>query len=599
MIRKSLILAVGAVVVAVGCNRAPEKLTPEAARAKGDELLKEMSKNLGALQTFAYTANEVREDTKTGAKVERKFTRRIVVRRPNSLAVTTTGDDRDAKAWYDGKHLTLVANNEKVWVRGPMPPTLDEALDFLSAEYAFQMPTADLLYSSPYDALMTPDTTGGWVDVQTIGNRQCDHVAYSQGIVDWELWLGDQRRLPCQARIVYKNEPGRPTVTVTFTEGDFVAADHRRHVRGQDSRRLPADQDRPSRHGGSSAPKPRRPIRPRASRRRRNHPSESRGVRHVQSNHALRAARGAPRLRFGWPLSPRACSWCWRASIFQPTAASGGSVRQSSNAKSNAGASRNNNYNRNTNDNRNTNVNRNTNTNTNVNRNANVNRNVNVNNNVNVNRNVNVNTGVGYGARPGGVVVGEEGAVAVGRRGAVAVGEEGYAGVGRYGAVVGGERYESYEGWRVAAGVATGIAIGTMLARPPTTSVTVVAGGSQLHVRRRRVLRAGRLRGTGLIPRRDGASRRHHHDVARRLHHDCDGRCLGAAVRPDLLPAGQQRLPGRGVLASGQMPARWPARDLDRPTVNSPPLRRRVLTLSPSPRRRLCAWRFRLLQPEG
>jgi hypothetical protein len=149
---------------------------------------------------------------------------------------------------------------------------------------------------------------------------------------------------------------------------------------------------------------------------------------------------------------------------------SGGSVRQSRSTSSNAGANRSNNYNRSTN------------TNQNVNRNTNVNRNVNVNNNVNVNRNVNVNNRYagGYG-RPGAVAVGEEGAVAVGRRGAVAVGEEGFVGVGRYGAVVGGERYDSYEGWRVAAGVAgvaTGIAIGTMLARPPTTSVTVVAGGT-------------------------------------------------------------------------------------------------------------------------
>jgi hypothetical protein len=128
---------------------------------------------------------------------------------------------------------------------------------------------------------------------------------------------------------------------------------------------------------------------------------------------------------------------------------SGGSVRQSRNVSRDVGANRANNYNRNTNINRNTNV--------------------------NVNRNVNVNTRPGY--RRGGVVVGEEGAVAVGRRGAVAVGEEGFVGVGRYGAVVGGERYESYEGWRVAAGVATGIAVGTMLARPPAASVTVVTGG--------------------------------------------------------------------------------------------------------------------------
>jgi hypothetical protein len=96
---------------------------------------------------------------------------------------------------------------------------------------------------------------------------------------------------------------------------------------------------------------------------------------------------------------------------------------------------------------------------------------------VNVNRNV--NTGYyGGGYRRGGVVVGEEGAVAVGRRGAVAVGEEGFVGVGRHGAVVAGERYESHEGWKVAAGVATGIAIGTMIARPPAQSTTVVVSNA-------------------------------------------------------------------------------------------------------------------------
>jgi hypothetical protein len=39
--------------------------------------------------------------------------------------------------------------------------------------------------------------------------------------------------------------------------------------------------------------------------------------------------------------------------------------------------------------------------------------------------------------------------------------------------VVVGNHYESYEGWKIAAGVATGIAIGTMLAKPPKAAVTV------------------------------------------------------------------------------------------------------------------------------
>ena len=231
---------------------------------------------------------------------------------------------------------------------------------------------------------------------------------------------------------------------------------------------------------------------------------------------------------------------------------SGGSVRQSDNTSRNTGANRDNNYDRNTNANRDTNANRNTNVNNNVNRNTNVNNNVNVNRNTNVNVNRNVNANAGYYNRPGGVAVGEEGAVAVGRRGAVAATDEGFVGVGRHGAVVGGERYESYEGWKVAAGVATGIAVGTMLARPPAASVTVVTSGTNYMYNDGAVLRTGLLRRSGVVSRRPGAGRRDHRDSARRMYHDRDGRRLGAAVRKHLLQARQQRLPGRGVLNAPQ-----------------------------------------------
>ena len=46
-----------------------------------------------------------------------------------------------------------------------------------------------------------------------------------------------------------------------------------------------------------------------------------------------------------------------------------------------------------------------------------------------------------------------------------------------------GERYDSYESWRIrpgarAVGVAAGMAIGTMLAKPPTSSTTIVVNGT-------------------------------------------------------------------------------------------------------------------------
>lgn len=85
----------------------------------------------------------------------------------------------------------------------------------------------------------------------------------------------------------------------------------------------------------------------------------------------------------------------------------------------------------------------------------------------------------GYAAvgRHGAVVQGEDGYASARPRGAVVAGEEGYAAVGRHGVVV-GNRSESYEGWKIAAGVGVGIAVGTMLARPPKAAVTVPVSGA-------------------------------------------------------------------------------------------------------------------------
>jgi hypothetical protein len=217
-LRHAMPFLLGLVVVAgIGCNRTQQTLTPEAAKAKGDALLREMSKNMSAIQAFAFTADEHRQNPGAGgAKADRNATRQVIVRRPNNLAFTGKGASGETAGWYDGKQITLVAHRDKVWARGPMPPTLDEALDYLADEYDVQMPTADLLYSSPYDAFMTKDTTGGWVDTQKIGDRTCEHLAYRQAVVDWEIWLTTDRSLPCQLKVTYKQNPGQPSTTVTY-----------------------------------------------------------------------------------------------------------------------------------------------------------------------------------------------------------------------------------------------------------------------------------------------------------------------------------------------------------------------------------------------
>jgi hypothetical protein len=212
-----ILFCASVLAIAAGCSRT-ETLTPEAARAKGDAQLRQMSQTLASSQVFSYRADQEVEHIKAGGqRVTDRFSRRTTVRRPNQLAFTESGQEHDRGAWYDGKQLTIVSNRDKVWARGPMPGTLDEAMDYISAEYSVQVPTADLLYSNPYDALMTPDTTGGWVGVENLGDRTCEHLSFQQAAVDWQIWLTqDERRLPCQLQITYKTQPGQPVTRVSF-----------------------------------------------------------------------------------------------------------------------------------------------------------------------------------------------------------------------------------------------------------------------------------------------------------------------------------------------------------------------------------------------
>jgi hypothetical protein len=214
----SWLLAAG-LLVAPACGKKEAPLTPEQARAKGDALIKKMSDAVAAGKTFSYTANESRERVRrNGEKYQDRATRNVVVRRPNALTFTASGGDHDGAAWYDGTSITVVLNKQKVWARGPMPETLDEALDYLAVEYAMQLPTADLLYSNPYEALLSDATTGGWVNVEPVDGVACDHLSYQEGDVAWELWLRQDTTLPKKIALTYKSQPGQPRSEVVFSD---------------------------------------------------------------------------------------------------------------------------------------------------------------------------------------------------------------------------------------------------------------------------------------------------------------------------------------------------------------------------------------------
>ena len=148
-----------------------------------------MSDALSQAQTLSMNTHEVRDVVQSGGKVVRlTLDHKTTIRRPDRLYVETTGERRN-EAWYDGQGITVVMHNDKVFAQARMPETLDRTIDALHERYGYYMPGSDMLYSNPAHALLTDTTTGGWVGIETIDGQACDHLAFEDRGVKWELWV--------------------------------------------------------------------------------------------------------------------------------------------------------------------------------------------------------------------------------------------------------------------------------------------------------------------------------------------------------------------------------------------------------------------------
>ena len=206
----------GAAVAAallVGCTAPVDPLE------RGRSELQRMSDALATATSFTFTTEEEHVRPGRGPEpVRREVSRQVAIRRPDGVWFSAAGD-REGQVWYDGATVTLVSNKEKVWARVPVPGTIDEALDEIAVRYAVPMPMADVLYSSPYEALWAEGTAGGWVGVEEVGGQTCHHLSFQHEVVDWELWVAEgEPALPCRISIVYKQEPGETRSTITFAD---------------------------------------------------------------------------------------------------------------------------------------------------------------------------------------------------------------------------------------------------------------------------------------------------------------------------------------------------------------------------------------------
>jgi hypothetical protein len=144
------------------------------------------------------------------------------MRRPGRLRSTFNGDERQTKTFYDGKTVTIYNPAINMYAVTDVPPDIDGAIDKIFDKYGVSVPLADLVYADPYNILIANVIEGRWVGRHSIAGVPCNHLAFIQESIDWQIWIEDgPKPVPRQVLITYKDEPGWPQYFARLNSWDF------------------------------------------------------------------------------------------------------------------------------------------------------------------------------------------------------------------------------------------------------------------------------------------------------------------------------------------------------------------------------------------
>jgi hypothetical protein len=240
MIRHLIVLGLLSITVS-GCRgsaseaAAPEPPPPriEAELAPGsrlvdpraDESMRQMSQRLARVAAFALEAEEVYDEVPEQSPRRQLTNRRYVaMRRPDRLVGDATGDALNRSFWYDGRMFAALDKEQLVWASGAVPPTVDQALDWVFEQTGTVVPLADFLYADSYARLMADVQRGVYLGIHEAAGVPSHHLSFEQATIDWQIWIdAGTEPLPRKLVITYKTEDEVPQYSVTIRKWNLGA----------------------------------------------------------------------------------------------------------------------------------------------------------------------------------------------------------------------------------------------------------------------------------------------------------------------------------------------------------------------------------------
>jgi hypothetical protein len=203
-------------VLAAGSVTAEEAAAPTAVAYERDAraltALETMGGQLRALKRFEIDAESTTDQvTETGQTLQFAHRTRLKAEPPNKLQITVEAQQQSKSLYYDGSHFVLYGSLHNAYSQLPAPASIGELLATLQSDYGIQLPLADLFYWGTEQAPLDEVLSALYIGQDQFDGQTCDHYAYRQEGVDWQLWLQTgAQALPCQVVITDLSDEARP-----------------------------------------------------------------------------------------------------------------------------------------------------------------------------------------------------------------------------------------------------------------------------------------------------------------------------------------------------------------------------------------------------
>jgi len=196
-------------------------LTAPAAMAQdADKLLKTMADYVTGQSNISFKYDsEVEVITSGMQKIQFNSSGEATLSRPDKMRLSRKGGYTDVDLVFDGKTISLLAKDANAYFQTESSGTIDDAVERIRDKLNVGMPGADFLLSRLYQELTAEGTDGIHVGQGVIEGVDCEHLAFRNSEVDWQIWIeAGSNPIPRKYVITSKHVTGAPQYTLRIRD---------------------------------------------------------------------------------------------------------------------------------------------------------------------------------------------------------------------------------------------------------------------------------------------------------------------------------------------------------------------------------------------